>query len=161
MSKTKNHRKLRKRGGGLDDPVPLTGTAAPPAGLGAPPPAGAPTTGTAPQPAAQPASFLSPPPIDTNPPQRPLVPGPVQAQTPVPVPPPTPSFWDKLTSPFKKKPESSSEATATSTSQPTGLFSSKFSLDPRTWFGGKSRRHGKNKKSNKSKKAKKSKSKKH
>ena len=152
MSKTKNHRKLRKRrGGDPDDPSTATGQTQPPVtelGQSAAP---------VPQPQDQkePSGFdMSPPPL-TQPVQRQL-PGqaPVQAQTPVVEPPPTPSFWDKLTSPFKKKPET------TTTSQPTGLFSSNPNISffkPSTWFGGKTKRHGKNKKSKKAKKAKKAK----
>ena len=152
MSKTKNHRKLRKRRGGDPVPAPLAPLAPAPA-LGQPAPVlgqPAPVLG---QPAAtgtETNDMFSPPKIDPTTPQRPPgPPSPVQGTGPAPVPPPTPSFWDKLTSPFKKKEESSSEATSTS----PGWFSSKFK-----WFGGKSRKHGKNKKSNKkSKKSRKSK----
>ncbi len=165
MSKTKNHRKLRKRrGGDPDDPATATGQTQPAApGLGQPAAPGlgqpaAPVPQPQPQDQKEPSGFdMSPPPL-TQPVPRPL-PGqaPVQAQTPVVEPPPTPSFWEKLTSHFKKKPESPSETT-----QPTGLFSSNTNIsffDPRTWFkGGKTKRHGKK---TKKVKAKKSKSKKH
>ena len=159
MSKTKNHRKLRKRRGGDPDPAPVLGQApAPVLGQPAPVLGQAPATGTETAQTSEPSMF-SPPAIDPTTPQRPPgPPGPVQGTVPAPVPPPTPSLFGKLlatvTSPFKKKEESPE---ATSTSPSTGLFSSKFSLNPSTWFGGKSRRHGKNKKSNKkSKKSKKS-----
>ena len=157
MSKTKNHRKLRKRKGGELVAVPgapLTGTA--PAGLvaeqstvkspatatGLEQPA---ATGTETAQTSEPSTMLSPPKFDPITP-RPPGPGLVQATGQAPVLPPTPSIfgklWSTVTSPFKKKEESSSEATSTSTSP--GWFSSEFK-----WFAGKSRKHGKNKKSNK------------
>jgi hypothetical protein len=162
--------KLRKRKGGAEMPL---GVAAPgpdqstETGLGpglgqAPQAPQAPGLGQAP--GAQDDMF-SPPPVPPTAP-RPLVPGPTTAPVPVPVPvpPPTPSIFGKLlatvTSPFKKK-----EVETPQTNQ-GGLFSSNSNVSifsPSTWFGGKTKRHGKKSKTKNNNKAKsnKVKSKKH